>query len=334
MRWRVTRRTQGRSPNGRVPESSRAPSSAIPGYEGEGWSMKCSDPRNLVLSGCVMALVFGCSAPPRQSTGVTTAPTPPRNPPQPPYSEPVSIKRGSVIVGTNTAGPMLVYSATGNGGPYAWLRGCHPAVDAQGNFYMFAFPPDGGGCGDFQSSIDVYPANAVGGRSRIRSLPVGPGMKIANVLDMAVTPEGDIFVNDGNGVAVFSATANGADSPVRYIRWDGGGDTPVMPGFIAVDGKDNLYVQNGLSIALFGPDDTGLVVPSRVISGPHTQLAGLGRMTTDVQGNLYVTLTLNPHGVLEFAAGANGDAVPLRFVTRLRCRTSMAFSVWLWIRQV
>ena len=30
--------------------------------------------------------------------------------------------------------------------------------------------------------------------------------------DMAVSPEGKIFVNDGNGVAVFSETATGADA--------------------------------------------------------------------------------------------------------------------------
>jgi len=265
-----------------------------------------------------MALLVGCSVPLPLSTGTTPAPTPPSNPPQPSYSDTVSISQGSVIVGTNTAGPMLVYSANGSGSPYAKLRGCDPAVDAQGNFYMFAFPPKGGGCGDPLSSIDVYPATAVGIASRIRSLPVGPGTKIANVEDMAVSPDGEIFVNDGNGVAVFSATANGADAPVRYIQWDGGGETPITPGLIAVDGKDNLYVQDGLSIAVFGPDDTGLVVPSRVISGPHTQLAGLERMTTDVQGNLYVTMSggaSRTTGVLEFPVDANGDAVPLRSVS-------------------
>ncbi len=278
--------------------------------------MRRTDPRYLVFGGCVVALLAGCNqfkpAGRATSTGTTTTGTP-TNPPS--YSGGVSLSRPSVLVGTNGWGPTQVYNATDSKkAPYASLEGCFPAVDGQGNVYMLAFHFPYG-CGYYPSSIDVYPSNAVDGPSRIRSLPVGPGNKIATVIDMAVSPEGDIFVNDGNGVAVFSATANGADSPVRYIQWDGGGDTPVMPGLIAVDGKDDLYVQNGLSIAVFGPDDTGLVVPSRVISGPHTQLAGLGRMTTDVQGNLYVTLTLNPHGVLEFAAGANGDAVPLRFVS-------------------
>jgi hypothetical protein len=271
--------------------------------------MRSKDLRNLALNGCVMALLVGCN----QSRPISTVT--PANPPSPQPSAGVSLSRPSVIVGTNGWGPTVIYNATDSKqAPYASLAGCLPAVDGQGNVYMLAFHPPYG-CGYYPSSIDVYPSNAVGGASRIRSLPVGPGMKIPNVKDMAVTTKGEIFVNDGNGVAVFSITANGTDAPVREIQWDGGGDTPVTPGFIAVDGKDNLYVQNGLSIAVFGPDDTGLVVPSKVISGPHTQLAGLGRMTTDVQGNLYVTLTLNPHGVLEFAAGVNGDAVPLRFVS-------------------
>lgn len=275
--------------------------------------MRRTDLHHLVFSGCVMALLAGCSQ--FKPTGSATSTGSPTNP----LTEGgVSLSRPSVLVGTNGSGPTLVYKATDSGtaAPYGSLPGCRPALDAQGNVYLLAF--DSGGCGEYPSSIDVYPSNAVDGPSRIRSLPVGPGKRIANVYDMTVSPEGEIFVNDGRGVAVFSATANGVDAPVRYIQWDGGGNMPFMPGLIAVDGKDNLYVQNGLSIAVFGPDDTGLVVPSRVISGPHTQLAGLGRMTTDVQGNLYVTIStggFSSDGVLEFNANANGDAVPLRSVS-------------------
>ena len=236
--------------------------------------MKHSDFHHLVLCGCVMALLMGCSQRAPQSAGSTTGNTPPGNTPlptQPTYSFGVSLSRPSVIVGTNGWGPTLVYHATDSGGdPYASLEGCLPAVDGQGNVYLLAFHYPYG-CGDELSSIDVYAPDAVGGSSSIRSLSVGPGTTIANVNDMAVSPAGEIFVNDGNGVAVFSAAANGSDAPVRYIQWNGGGLTPLTPGYIAVDGKDNLYVQNGSSIAVFGPHDTGLVVPSRVINGPDTQ---------------------------------------------------------------
>jgi hypothetical protein len=201
-------------------------------------------------------------------------------------------------------------------GVYASLEGCLPAVDKQGKFYMlsFHFP---WGCRDYPASIDVYSPNAVGS-GPIRSLPVGSQTNIPAVSDLAVSPAGEIFVNDGNGVAVFSATADASEASVRYIRWDDGKGSPVTPGYIAVDSKDNLYVQNGISIAVFGPHDSGLVVPSRVISGPHTQLNGLGRMTTDVQGNLYVTTGADAYrgvGLLEFTPDANGDAVPSRTLT-------------------
>jgi hypothetical protein len=213
---------------------------------------------------------------------------------------------------------MLVYHSTDSGAaPYARLNGCFPAADGQGNVYFLAFP-HAGGCGASGSSIAEYSPDAVGG-TPIRSLPVGPLTNIASVQDMAVSSTGEIFVNDGQGVAVFSATANGSDAPVRYIKWDSGGQIPVTPGFITVDNRDNLYVQHEWSIAVFGPNETGLVVPSRVISGLHTQLVnGIGRMTTDVQGDLYVAIDNGGWGgvgVLEFAADANGDIAPLRSVT-------------------
>jgi len=272
-----------------------------------------------------MALLMGCSQPAPQSAGTPTGSAPPSNPPgnppttnQPTYSDGVSLSHPSVIVGTNGWGPTYVYQATGSGsGPYASLEGCLPGVDGQGNIYLLAFHYPWG-CGTELSTIDVYSPTAVGGPSSIRSLSVGPGTTIANVIDMAVSPAGEIFVNDGNGVAVFSAAAKGSDAPARYIQWDGGGEAPLTPGYIAVDGEDNLYVENGSSIAVFGPQDTGLVVPSRVINGPHTQLSALGRMTTDLQGNLYVTTGADAFvgvSVVEFTAEANGDAVPLRSVS-------------------
>ena len=284
--------------------------------------MRRTDFQNLVLCGCVMALLAGCNQSMHPNVSTTPGSSTTGDPPQPPsgapsYSVGVSLSHPSVIVGTNGWGPTLVYHATdGGSAPYASLEGCFPAVDGQGNFYMLAFHFPWG-CGYYPSSIDVFSPDAVGGPA-IRSLPVGPGTKIPNVADMAVSPAGEIFVNDGNGVAVFSANANGSDAPVRYIQWDGGEQAPVSPGYIAVDGNDNLYVQNGLSIAVFGPEVTGPAVPSRVISGPHTQLAGLGRMTTDIHGNLYVTTSggaLGTVGVLEFTADANGDAAPLRSVS-------------------
>jgi hypothetical protein len=164
-----------------------------------------------------------------------------------------------------------------------------------------------------------------------RSLPVGPGTKIPTVKDMAVSQKGELFISDGNGIAVFGETANGLADPVRYILGNsqpgGGTSTAIIPGLIAVDASDNLYVQNTAdsSIAVFGPTATGNAIPSRTIAGP---LAGLTSdeqivgVTTDSTGNLYVLCNClqagtnkTELGVFEFGPTANGNVSPIRYVT-------------------
>ena len=66
-------------------------------------------------------------------------------------------------------------------------------------------------------------------------------------------------------------------------------------------------------IAVFGPNDTGAVVPARTIAGPLTQLhGGITAVATDSGGNLYV---LDGLVVFEFAPTANGNVAPMRFVS-------------------
>jgi hypothetical protein len=140
-----------------------------------------------------------------------------------------------------------------------------------------------------------------------------PGTKIQTFYGFTVSAAGEIFVNDGNGVGVFSPTANGDADPVRRIvgNFPGSGVFPIM----TVDGAGNLYVPFGEGIAVFGPNDTGAVSPSRVINVKPGQLA------TDSHGNLYLLGYskrddgLNQFGVSEYAATASGNAVPLRYIT-------------------
>jgi len=148
---------------------------------------------------------------------------------------------------------------------------------------------------------------------------------------MVSSAKGEIFVSDGKGIAVFSASAAGNDDPVRYVQGysqtDGGPSIPITPGVIAVDALDNLYVQNTAdsSIVVFGPTDTGSVAPSRTIAGPDARLTSNGShvmgITTDTAGNLYVLCqcsrpdgTGSDVGVIEFNPTANGDVAPMRFV--------------------
>lgn len=83
---------------------------------------------------------------------------------------------------------------------------------------------------------------------------------------MTVSKTGEIFVADGNGVAVFSATAAGDAPRARYIQWNSDK--------IAVDGSDNLYVRSGRFVAVFPPTATGSVAPARLIGGVNTTIRG------------------------------------------------------------
>jgi hypothetical protein len=200
-------------------------------------------------------------------------------------------------------------------------------VDGAGNIYVVAV--NNNNSSYKVTSINVYSPDSPTGKP-VRSLPVGPGTKISAVTRMVASATGEIFVSDGNGIAVFSSTATGDADPVRYILGNsqpgGGSSTAIVPGYsIAVDSSDNLYVLNTLdsSIVVFGPTDTGTVVPSRTIAGPLTQITSpyYTDMATDALGDLYVlcycvrTTGLNAFGVLEFGPTANGNVAPMRYVT-------------------
>lgn len=165
-----------------------------------------------------------------------------------------------------------------------------------------------------------------------RTLPVGSGAKISAVVDMVASATGEVFVSDGKGIAVFSATATGNVDPVRYIQGysssEDGSSRPITPGVIAVDAGDNLYVQNTAdsSVVVFAPNDRGSVTPSRTIAGPIARLTSNGShvmgITTDTAGNLYVLCHCSRPdgsgsdvGVIEFNSTANGNVAPIRFVS-------------------
>jgi sugar lactone lactonase YvrE len=194
-------------------------------------------------------------------------------------------------------------------------------MDGAGNVYVLA-----------GSSINEYSANSLNGPPT-RSLTVGPETAVSTVQDVMASSTGEIFVSDSNGIAVFSPTATGNASPLRYIlgppKSTGGTTSVFSPGLITVDGSDNLYVQNtsDSTIVVFGPTDTGNVVPARTISGPLTRVSGNSNyvtgMTTDTVGNLYVLCISErtdgtgryDFGVFEFDPAANGNVAPTRFVT-------------------
>jgi hypothetical protein len=237
------------------------------------------------------------------------------------------ITQPSVYVVSDSISPVsvLVFPQTASGPTSASLEipGSQVSVDSAGNVYVLSAS---------LSSINVYSAASPTGPP-IRSLPVGPGTKIAAVADMVTSATGEIFVSDGKGIAVFSPAATGDDDPVRYIMGNtqpgGGSATAITPGLIAVDSSDNLYVTDTTdsSIVVFGPTDNGTVVPARTIAGPLTHLAGtyayLPAVATDSSGNLFALCICSrtdgsgfvDFGVFEFGPSADGNVAPIRFVT-------------------
>jgi len=275
---------------------------------------------------CALLVVGGCSSNPALIGGTTPPVTNPPATPTPPTPPPPSSVTGSsvYVMGGTNGSSVLVFPQTASGPTNVSLeiQGGQVSLDGAGNVYVLA-----------GSSINEYSANSLNG-SPIRSLAVGPGTAVSAVQDAMASSTGEIFVSDSNGVAVFSPTATGSASPLRYIlgppQSTGGTTSVFIPGLITVDGSDNLYVQNEYdrTIEVFGPTDTGNVVPERTISGPLTRVSGSGNyitgMSTDTIGNLYVLCLCMmgtdgtggyEFGVFEFAPPANGNVAPTRFVT-------------------
>jgi hypothetical protein len=232
----------------------------------------------------------------------------PLSTPSPPVQPSLRITYPSIFVTDYDTTPITVVVLSSTATTVSRIPGYHPAVDGVGNLYVVSCLLGYRSC--TSASINVYSPDPF---QIVRSLPVGPGTRIPNVYDVTVSAAGEIFVNDGNGIAVFSQTANGDVDPVRRIEGQflAANYNPAM----TVDGAGNLYVPVAEGIAVFGPGDTGAVSPSRVIN-VHP-----GLLATDSQGNLYVLDYkkrddgLNPFGVSEYAATASGNAVPLRYIT-------------------
>jgi hypothetical protein len=227
----------------------------------------------------------------------------------------------------------LVFPLTAGAGssPSYEIAGSQVAVDGAGNIYVLIQDP-------YPSftvhGINVYAAAAPTGRP-IRSLPVGPGTKIADARVLAVSKAGEIYVYDGTGIAVFDATATGDTDPARYIQ---GVPTPGVEGpgkiwanYMTVDAAGNLYVAgNGyIPIVVYGPKDTGPVVPMRTIAGDQTSMTtacqgyAMVGMTANDAGEIYVlyvcyptrTTSDTPVTLYKFAAGANGNVAPEKSLT-------------------
>jgi hypothetical protein len=289
---------------------------------------------SFLLCSCAISVFAGCNSLPGSTSGLVSSPpvvTPPVSPPPAPR-----VTAPSIYVTQYDWEPwsVMIFPITESGWaePTVEIPGIQVSVDGAGNIYVVAV--NNNNSSYKVTSINVYSPDSPTGNP-VRSLPIGSGTKIPEFHGMVANTTGEIFVNDGNGIAVFGPAATGDADPVRYILGNtqpgGGVDTAIKPDVMAVDSSDNLYVGTtsyttyplvlSTFIYVFGAKDTGTVVPSRTIAGPATQSALIESMATDNVGNLYVLCYadradgLNSFGVYEFGPTANGNVAPMRYVT-------------------
>lgn len=180
------------------------------------------------------------------------------------------------------------------------------------------------------TSADVreYAPGSNGAATPVRLIPANATTTIGAVTGLAVDVSGNIFVSEqGGGIAIFDAMANGSVGPSRYILGNsqpgGGLSTIENPGALTTDASGNLYVANqdahrAGSILVFGPTATGNVAPTSIIAGASTTLNGAPHgIATDPLGNLYIANNNNTtpsNSILVFNAGANGNVAPARTI--------------------
>ncbi|HET6167342.1 MAG TPA: hypothetical protein VFE07_10990 [Marmoricola sp.] len=196
----------------------------------------------------------------------------------------------------------------------------------------------GVGAGD-ANAINEYPLAASGNLPPIARI-AGPHTLLgtsdfASVSPSGVAhdPQGDLFVSivpnsfmTSGLILEFASDANGDVAPIRVI---GGPNTRLgSPRHLAVDPSGVIYVVDAQSNAVleFAAGATGDVAPATIISGPNTHLVDPFSIVLDPAGNVYVsnegnlttgpapdfTTTVTDASIVEYAAGARGDASPIR----------------------
>jgi hypothetical protein len=194
------------------------------------------------------------------------------------------------------------------------------AVDSLGQIYA-------GGYIDltYQAAVLVYPPgsspSAAPTRTILATTAVGDPSSLQTPDAMIVGSDGLLYVvsNFGSGIVqVFSSSANGYATPVKYLQ---GTSTQLFsPVDLAIDRAGNIYVANVTSkatgqILVFAAGASGNAAPAQLISSAQIILG----VAVDPNQNIYAMEDSQtgavPGAIMEFAAGTSGVATPTKVIS-------------------
>jgi hypothetical protein len=229
---------------------------------------------------------------------------------------------GNLYVGNAASSIITVYAPTADGdaAPIRSIGGgstglavpASLAIDSAGNLYAL----NTGGI-PANRSITVYSPGASGNVAPIRTLTgiqVGDG----NLNGIAIDNFDNLYLSEDlpEIISVYPPGANGSVAPIRTIS--GGSSGLHVPTKMAFDTFNNLYVSDGNDVLVFDPGASGGAAPIRTISGPSTGISDDFDLAVDAAGLVYVgnfPPNFSAGSVTVYAAGASGDAAPIRTIT-------------------
>jgi hypothetical protein len=225
------------------------------------------------------------------------------------------------FIGDSPSSYVLEYPKNTTGNPHpsvgitgpAGLEFMQMAVNSAGTLFVSAI-------GAGYPQILVYPAGASGSAAPAQTWTTPE-------LPFCLDALGKLYLTGSNTIHVYDSNQLSA-GPLRTIRTPsttGGGPASFSdPRAIAADPSGNIFVLNRSrlnaddAVLIFGASASGTTTPNSVITGPTTKLTQAYSIALDQQDNIYVG-TQGPNGIagiiLVFAAGASGDAAPIRTIS-------------------
>jgi hypothetical protein len=213
-----------------------------------------------------------------------------------------NVAPSQIIYGPPSGGVMILPDGTG--------------FDSKDNIYVAGYMTDSVSVYPFGTNGDPQPSRYISGSNTDLSGPSG----------ISVTPKGRTYITNylGRSVTVYAEGATGNVAPIQMIS---GSSTGIAgPTGVGLDSKGNIYVSSesetsgpDCCVTVYSKNATGNVAPIRTISGSNTGLDFPYSIALDSKNNIYVvnyaTGNSSSESITVYAAGANGNAKPIRTIS-------------------